>query len=83
MENITFDVVIIFALGLLLLIVAGVQYSAGKVYTRAGRGLKWNKKSVVSRNEAPHLFWIIIGLQFIIGLALTLVSAAEIYNRLS
>ncbi len=83
MEHITYDVIITFFIGLFLFLIAGIQYYLGKVYTRGSRGVKWHKKSVVTREEAPYHFWIIIGLQFLIGLVLILVSGAEIFNRLS
>ena len=82
MNEITYDLIITFAVGLFLFLVVGVQLYFGKVYTKGGRGTKWHKKSIVSREEAPNIFWIIIGLQSLIGFALVLISGIEILNRL-
>jgi len=81
MDKITPELIIIPLIGLLLLIVAVVQYMIGKVYTRGSRGFKWHKKSVVSRYEAPVQFWVIISLQFGIGLFLVFLSIMEYLSR--
>jgi hypothetical protein len=81
-QELTYELFVFFGIGCFLLVVVGVQYYIGKVYTRGGNGEQWHNKSVVSREEAPHIFWSIIGLQFIIGVALVLVSVVEIYDRL-
>ena len=82
MEPISVDLMFAFGLGVLLLVAVAVQYHFDKVYTRAGRGLRWHAKTFVSRKEAPYHFWIIIAAQFVVGIVLTVVSGAEIYRRL-
>jgi hypothetical protein len=82
MQEITYELIVVFIVGLFLLVVVGVQFYLGKVYTRGRRDFQWHQKSVVSKEEAPLVFWSIIGLQFVIGLALVLVSGVEAVDRL-
>jgi hypothetical protein len=82
MQKIGYELITLFAVGLFLLIVVGVQCYFGKVYTRGREGFQWHNKSFVSRGEAPLIFWSIIGLQSIIGLALVAASIVEVYARL-
>lgn len=81
MQNITWDLIGVMAIGISLFLVVGLQYHFGKVYTRGGRGTKWHDKPFVSREEAPCQFWIIIGTQFAIGAACGLISGVEIVRR--
>jgi hypothetical protein len=81
-QEVGYELIVIPIVGILLIFIAGTQYKVGKVYTRGGHETKWHKKAFVSREEAPLIFWIIIGLQSILGLALVLVSGSEIINRL-
>ncbi len=82
-EVITYDLICIFAFGLFLLFVAGIQHYFGKVYTRGRANIKWHDKMFVSKEEAPYVYWIIIGLQFLIGVIFILASVIELYNRIS
>ena len=82
MKSIPYDLIIPCGVGVLLLVVVGVQYYFGKVYTRGKRGVKWHDKPFVSREEAPYLFWTIIVLQFIIGTALTVIFGIASYRQL-
>lgn len=81
MENITYEVILVFAIGFILLVIVCFQYRYGKVYTRGSR-IKWHEKAFVTKEEAPYHFWIIIGAQFFIGTILVVISAMEFFNRL-
>ena len=83
MKSIPCDLIIPCGVGVLLLVVAGVQYRLGKVYTRGDRGIKWHDKLLVSREEAPYHFWTIIILQFLIGMALALIYGIATHRSLA
>jgi len=83
LKTIPYDLIIPFCVGVCLLLVAGVQYHYGKVYTRGGRGTKLHEKPFVTKEEAPGHFWTIIGLQSVIGIALMAICGIQLYQQLA
>ncbi len=55
-KSLPYDLILPFGVGVFLLVVAGVQYHFGKVYTRGGRGIKWHSKTFVTKEETPIIF---------------------------
>ena len=82
METITHKEILPFVLGAILLLAVGIQIYFGKVYTRGRANLKWHEKKVISSKEARYRFWIILGLQFVIGLFFVLPLGIEIFKIL-
>lgn len=74
MNGISPEFYFMFGVGIFLLLVVGIQLYFNKVYTRGRRGFKWHEKSFISKEEAPVTFWVIIGLQSLIGLGLIILS---------